>query len=63
MEVSRSWGWGSRIKKYYQLSCSGLTRTSKRWFELQFDDMQGNAPAEPEAQAVPACGGWLFRMV
>ena len=34
MEVSRDLVWWSRIKKYYQLSCSGLTRTSKRWFEL-----------------------------
>ena len=34
LEVSRN----SRIKKYYQLSCSGLTRTSKCLFELEFVD-------------------------
>ena len=45
MEVSRSWGWGSRIKKYYQLSCSGLTRTSTRWFELEFVSSLGSGGA------------------
>ena len=61
MEVSRSWGWGSRIKKYYQLSCSGLTRTSKCWFELEFVGSLGSGLSRRHRRF--ACGGWLFRMV
>ena len=42
MDVSRDLVWWSRIKKYYQLSCSGLTRTSKHLFELEFVDGLGS---------------------